>query len=62
MTLDVHIAAHVPAAQVAANVGESVRYRVLRDFGRPIDELVVRVDGRPVAEQTGMTSPVGDRS
>lgn len=48
VTLDLHVAAHVPSAQVAANVGKAVRYRVLRDFGRPIDELVIRVDGTPV--------------
>ncbi len=49
VTLDVRVAAHVPSAQVVANVSAAVRYRVLRDFGRSIDELVIRVDGRPVA-------------
>jgi uncharacterized alkaline shock family protein YloU len=49
VTLDLRVAAHVPGAQVAANVSEAVRYRVLRDFGRAIDELTIRIDGRPVS-------------
>jgi uncharacterized alkaline shock family protein YloU len=48
VTLDLRVAAHVPVAQVAANVSEAVRYRVLRDFGRAIDELIICIDGRPV--------------
>jgi uncharacterized alkaline shock family protein YloU len=43
--VNVHLAAGVPATQVAANVGEAVRYRVQRETGRQIDELVVTVDG-----------------
>jgi uncharacterized alkaline shock family protein YloU len=50
VTLDLSVAAHVPLVQVVANVGQAVRYRVLRDFGRSIDELTIRVDGRPVEE------------
>lgn len=59
VTLDLHVAAHVPNAQVADNVDEAVRYRVLRDFGRAIDELVIRIDGRPVA--TRPTEPPPER-
>jgi uncharacterized alkaline shock family protein YloU len=43
--VNVHLAAGIPATQVAANVGEAVRYQVQRDTGRHIDELVVTVDG-----------------
>jgi uncharacterized alkaline shock family protein YloU len=59
VTLDMHVAAHVPTAQVAANVSDAVHYRVLRDFGRPIDELVIRVDGRPIAVGEGRPTPGG---
>lgn len=59
VTLDLHVAAHVPNAQVADNVSEAVRYRVLRDFGRAIDELVIRIDGRPVPVAAG---PTGSRT
>ena len=43
--VNVHLAAGIPATQVAANVGEAVRYQVQREIGRQIDELVVTVDG-----------------
>jgi len=43
--VNVHLAAGIPAAQVAANVAEAVRYQVQRETGRAIDELVVTVDG-----------------
>jgi uncharacterized alkaline shock family protein YloU len=43
--VNVHLAAGIPATQVAANVGEAVRYQVRRETGRPIDDLVVTVDG-----------------
>jgi len=43
--VNVHLAAGIPATQVAANVGEAVRYQVQRESGRQIDELVVTVDG-----------------
>jgi len=43
--VNVHLAAGIPAAQVAANVAEAVRYQVRRETGRAIDELVVTVDG-----------------
>ena len=43
--VNVHLAAGIPATQVAANVGEAVRYQVQRETGRQIDELVVTVDG-----------------
>jgi uncharacterized alkaline shock family protein YloU len=59
VTIDLRVAAHVPNAQVADNVSEAVRYRVLRDFGRAIDELVIRIDGRPVA--AGPNEPPAER-
>lgn len=43
--VNVHLAAGIPATQVAANVAEAVRYQVQRETGRAIDELVVTVDG-----------------
>ncbi len=43
--INVHLAAGIPATQVAANVAEAVRYHVQRETGRQIDELVVTVDG-----------------
>jgi Uncharacterized protein conserved in bacteria len=50
--VNVHLAAGVPATQVAANVAEAVRYQVQREIGRQIDELVVTVDGiNPLGRQ-----------
>ena len=43
--VNVHLAAGIPATQVAANVAEAVRYQVRRETGHQIDELVVTVDG-----------------
>jgi uncharacterized alkaline shock family protein YloU len=43
--VNVHLAAGIPATQVAANVADTVRYHVQREIGRQIDELVVTVDG-----------------
>ena len=48
VTVDLRIANGVPARQVAANVAERVRYVVQRDLGRRIDEMTVRIDGRPI--------------
>lgn len=48
VAVDLHVADGVPVKQVAANVAERVRYVVQRDLGRHIDDLTVRVDGRPV--------------
>jgi uncharacterized alkaline shock family protein YloU len=49
VTLDLRVARAVPAAQVASNVAEVVRYRVQRDLGRTIERLTVRVDGKTMS-------------
>jgi len=59
--LDLHVAAHVPGAQVADNVSKAVRYRVTRDFGRAIDELIIRINGRPVQVAPGPSEPPAER-
>lgn len=51
VTVNVHLAPGVPAAQVAANVAEAVRYNVERDAHRHIDQLSVTVDGIAVADE-----------
>lgn len=51
VTVDLRVADGVPAKQVAANVAERVGYVVQRDLGRHIDDLTVRVDGRPVTPE-----------
>jgi uncharacterized alkaline shock family protein YloU len=43
--VNIKVAPKVPAAQVATNVADAVRYQVQRDTGRTIDDLVVTVDG-----------------
>lgn len=48
VSVDLRIADGVPARQVAANVAERVRYVVQRDVGAHIDDLTVRVNGRPI--------------
>ncbi|HEY7599490.1 MAG TPA: Asp23/Gls24 family envelope stress response protein [Candidatus Limnocylindrales bacterium] len=48
--IDLVLLGDVPPTQVARNVAEAVRYRVQRDLGLSIDELVVRVDGRAVPQ------------
>ncbi len=53
VTLDIVVASGVPADKVASNVAESISYIVARDIGRRIDELTIRVDGRPVAVHAG---------
>jgi uncharacterized alkaline shock family protein YloU len=53
VTLDIVVATGVPADKVASNVAESIRYIVARDIGRRIDELTIRVDGRPMAIHAG---------
>jgi uncharacterized alkaline shock family protein YloU len=45
VSVNVHLAAGMPATKVAANVAEAVRYQVQRETGRQIDELEVTVDG-----------------
>jgi uncharacterized alkaline shock family protein YloU len=45
--LHIELAHGVPAAAVAANVEEGVRYIVQRELGRTIDELLLVVDGQP---------------
>ena len=51
--LDLALIEGVPAAAVAANVAESVRYVVQRETGRLIDELVLVVNGQPMDLSTG---------
>lgn len=49
ITIDLRIAAGVPASQVAANLADSLRYNLQRDLGLTIDELEIRVGGAPVS-------------
>lgn len=49
VAIDLSVAPGVPTGEVAANVAEKVRYVVRRDLGQVIDDLIVRVDGRPVS-------------
>ncbi len=53
VTLDIVVASGVPADKVASNVAEKISYIVARDLGRRIDELTIRVDGRPMAVHPG---------
>ncbi|HYI23070.1 MAG TPA: Asp23/Gls24 family envelope stress response protein [Candidatus Limnocylindrales bacterium] len=53
VTLDIVVANGVPADKVALNVADSIRYIVARDIGRRIDELTIRVDGRPMTVNAG---------
>ena len=43
--VNIRVAPKVPAAQVASNVADAVRYQVQRDAARTIDELTITVDG-----------------
>jgi uncharacterized alkaline shock family protein YloU len=48
--IDLLLLGDVPAAQVAVNVAEAVRYRVQRDLGVAVESLVIRVDGEVVPQ------------
>jgi uncharacterized alkaline shock family protein YloU len=49
--LDLALVPGVPAAQVARNVEDAVRYLVQRDLGVAIEDLLIRVDGVPAASR-----------
>ncbi|MEP7158177.1 MAG: Asp23/Gls24 family envelope stress response protein [Chloroflexota bacterium] len=45
VSVNIRVAPKVPAAQVATNVADAVRYQVQRDTGRTIEDLTVTVEG-----------------